>query len=212
MATKLDLTNQKYGSLTVLSEEPAKNRGTYWRCRCDCGNTVVKKTKMLRHERHPNCGCLTKQLQSINNSQATHRLSKSPTYQSWCMMKSRCNNPNYTHFKYYGARGITYCERWESYENFMEDMGERPKGYTLDRIDSEGNYTPSNCKWSTRENQADNRRNNVYLTYDNRTMYIKDWALVLGVKRSQIYLALYNGATLSGYIAKRGLVPDYSKL
>lgn len=212
MAAKLNLINQKYGSLTVLSEEPSKNRNTYWLCQCDCGNTVIKATKLLRHENYPNCGCLTKQLQSENSPFATHRLTKSPTYKSWGMMKSRCNNPNYTHYGYYGARCITYDPSWESFEVFLQDMGEKPEGYTLDRINSNGNYTPSNCRWSTRESQVDNRRNNVYLTYEGHTLYIKDWAKVLGVKRSQIYLALYHGATLEGYIQKRNLVPDYTQL
>jgi DNA-binding XRE family transcriptional regulator len=82
----------------------------------------------------------------------------SPTHKSWCMMKSRCNNPNYNRYKDYGGRGIAYCKEWESFENFLRDMGERPKGTTLDRIDNNGNYELSNCKWSTPKEQMSNKR------------------------------------------------------
>lgn len=82
----------------------------------------------------------------------------SRAYVSWTKMKIRCNNPNQTYYDYYGGRGITYDPRWETFEPFLEDMGERPDGYSLDRIDNDGNYTKANCKWSTPSEQAYNRR------------------------------------------------------
>lgn len=98
-----------------------------------------------------------------------------PTYTSWRMMKSRCRDPRQASYKNYGGAGITYCHEWEEYERFLADMGERPPGKTLDRIDSTGNYKPGNCKWSTPKEQARNRRTNVLITIDGETKCLEDW-------------------------------------
>lgn len=84
--------------------------------------------------------------------------SKSPTYHSWCKMRERCRDPKHRSYSNYGGRGVTVCERWNSFENFLADMGERPDGMTIDRISVEGNYEPGNCKWSTKEEQEANKR------------------------------------------------------
>jgi hypothetical protein len=122
------------------------------------------------------------------------------------MMKSRCANSNYSHYKYYGGRGIKVCQEWvDSFETFMADMGVRPDGGTLDRIDSDGDYTKENCRWATREQQVDNRRNAVYATLGAVTLKLKEWAALLRVRRSQIYLAMYHGETLAEFVKKRKL-------
>ena len=204
MAAKINLVGEKFGHLVVLSQEASVKRNTYWKCQCDCGTTIVCKTKSLRLEGKTSCGCDTFDRRSVKLR--THGLSKTPVYKSWRMMKSRCLNPNYTHYEYYGGRGVSIYPEWvSSFEKFLEDMGPRPDGYTLDRKDTNGDYTPENCRWSTREEQVDNRRNTVFLEYAGVTLSVKEWAKVLHVKRSQIYLALYNGATLAGYIEKRKL-------
>jgi hypothetical protein len=206
MANKMNLLGERFGYLTVTGKAPSISRNTYWICKCDCGNEITCKTKSLRLEGKTSCGCDT--FDKRSEKLKTHGLSKTSVYKSWSMMKSRCNNPEYSHYSYYGGRGITVCKEWEeSFEVFLEDMGPKPEGFTLDRIDNEKGYYKENCKWSTREEQVDNRRNKVNLTLNSLTFSVKEWAEILGVKRSQIYLALYNGATLEGYINKRNLIP-----
>lgn len=112
-----------------------------------------------------------------------HGLKQHPVYQVWKGMRKRCNNPNEPGWKNYGGRGITICERWESAANFIADMGERPKGMTLERIDNTLGYSPENCKWATMKEQSLNKRNNRNLTFDGRTQCHKHWARELGIAR-----------------------------
>lgn len=107
----------------------------------------------------------------------THR----KTYQCWQDMRQRCYNPNCKKYRIYGARGIKVCDRWlESYKNFLEDMGEKPEGYTLDRIDNDGEYSPGNCRWATPKEQGLNRRTNHLITFNGKTQTITEWATELG--------------------------------
>jgi hypothetical protein len=116
----------------------------------------------LRGGRVKSCGCLRKEKVvengRTNPSNLQHGMCGSPTYISWENMRQRCDNPNATGWERWGGRGITLCERWDSFENFLADMGERPEGTTLDRIDNDGNYEPGNCKWSTSKEQQANTR------------------------------------------------------
>src|SRR5574343_1607894 len=118
----------------------------------------------------------------------THGLTHSTTYDAWAQMKSRCSNPNTHCFAMYGGRGISVCDRWrDSCEAFMSDMGERPSPlHSLDRVDTDGNYEPGNCRWATNEMQARNRRNNVLLTHDGETMCISAWAERIGIHRKTL--------------------------
>lgn len=109
------------------------------------------------------------------------------TYETWVNMRTRCDNPNYKAFDLYGGRGIRVCERWYSFDNFIEDMGPKPKGMTLERNDNDGNYEPGNCRWATRKEQARNRRSNVTATVDGVTLNAQDWAARLGVSRNAFY-------------------------
>jgi hypothetical protein len=135
------------------------------------------------------------------------RGSTSPTYQTWRNMRSRCENPNVPAYKNYGGRGIAVCERWKSFENFLADMGERPEGMTIERINNDGNYEPDNCRWSTYLQQGRNRRANKYLTWNGETKAVSEWAEVVGIKDSTIYARLRMGWTTEDALTRpvRGL-------
>ncbi len=114
------------------------------------------------------------------------------------MMKSRCFNDKYSHYSYYGGRGITVCDRWaNSFDLFLADMGVRPDGMTLDRIDPDGNYCAENCRWASRESQVDNRRNAVFFEMNGASKTLKEWAAFYGTSRKRLYSYIYIGKTLS---------------
>lgn len=154
---RLDIERgQRFGMLTVMSE--VGKHGTYrmFRLKCDCGATVIHRLNHLRRSTHPvqSCGCLQTQ-----GNHRTHGFSGTPTYKTWTGMKSRCSNPSHKSFRDYGGRGIKVCKRWQLFENFLTDMGQRPsENHEIDRIDNEENYKPGNCHWVLRRDHARNRR------------------------------------------------------
>lgn len=159
----------KFGMLTVKGFVRVRNGTKAFRidalCNCDCGRIDFSADKSrLRRGKTTNCGCMTSLLQSNSARKRgavyqKHGQVNSPTYYSWAGMKSRCLNQNDRRYKDYGGRGVQVCERWMDFRTFLEDMGERPEGLTLDRIDNNGNYEPSNCHWVGSHLQAANKRN-----------------------------------------------------
>lgn len=153
---KYDLTGKKVGKLFVLNGTKREGKSQmYWKCLCDCGKQSEVDSWSLRKGRTKSCGCEWGKNLPL---QTKHGYYNSRTYHTWEGMKQRCQNPNATRYPAYGALGVTVCERWQTFENFLEDMGERPEGRTLDRIDPFGNYEPSNCRWSTPKEQQQNQR------------------------------------------------------
>jgi hypothetical protein len=124
----------------------------------------------------------------------THGYAKTPTWHAWTHMRARCRNKNARDYARYGGRGITVDPRWESFENFLADMGERPDGHSLDRIDNNGNYAPGNCRWAKEITQQNNKRSNRHLTFDGREQTVAEWARELGIKPvDKLYRRLYRG-------------------
>jgi hypothetical protein len=124
-----------------------------------------------------------------------------PSYRSWYSMIDRCTNPSKKGWENYGGRGIAVCERWRKFANFLSDMGDRPNGLSLDRIDNDKNYEPGNCRWATRGEQARNRRSNRLLTYKGETHVMKDWATILGIK----YITLRYRLFVLGWTVEKAL-------
>jgi hypothetical protein len=158
--TTPDLTGRRFTRLTVLRREPNRSGHAYWLCACDCGNEAHADSAMLLDGRHRSCGCLKRErliAQSTSHG-AKPRSGGSPTYNSWMNMLRRCTNPNHPRYADWGGRGITVCERWQDFALFLADMGEKPSGTTLERMDNNGNYEPGNCTWATPAQQGRNTR------------------------------------------------------
>lgn len=161
---RIDLIGQSFGRLTVISRAlNTKDGRVSWNCVCACGKAAIVSTKTLRNGRCRSCGCIRVEESRVRLTKhgqgMASRGERTRTYNSWMNAKMRCTNPNQTGFKYWGGRGIRICERWlNSFESFLEDMGPCGPGLSLDRIDVNGDYEPSNCRWATYVEQAHNKR------------------------------------------------------
>jgi len=192
MAKIKDIKGQKFGKLTVVSfKERDKNGNFIWDCVCDCGNNCMILGLNLKRNSTKSCGCILK----TNPSAKKHGLRNTAEYRCWSHIKSRCYNKKSTNYFEYGGRGIKVCDRWiNSFENFLADMGLRPSDkHSIDRIDVNGNYEPNNCKWSTRKEQANNRRNNVKIinTETNEIFNtMTDAAKSINMNRTTLYTQL----------------------
>jgi len=150
---------ERIGRLTLVELAPKSAGGIAWVCACDCGTLAVVKAHNLQRGATKSCGCLRREIAAPLRRKPLHGMTGTRTFLSWVAMNSRCSNPNATHYQYYGGRGIAVCDRWRGdFQAFLADMGERPEGRTLDRIDVDGNYEPSNCRWATPVEQAANKR------------------------------------------------------
>lgn len=180
-----DLTDQRFGRLTAIRVLYVAKHTAYWLCLCDCGTEATVSRGNLHQGTVQSCGCLARGTRFT----ATHGRSRTAEYRAYQRMFERTANPRHHSFANYGARGITVCDRWrgpEGYLKFRSDMGQRPAGCSIDRIDPDGNYEPPNCRWATPAEQARNKRTNRLVTYQGETLCMADWAMRLGINRTTI--------------------------
>lgn len=176
----IDLTDQRFGHLVAIRRNGSKRNRALWECRCDCGNTTYVTSGDLRQNNTKSCGC------QKNKGRLSHGDAKGPynrLYGIWAAMKARCTNPNNTSFPNYGARGVTVCEEWKEYIPFKKWA--LKNGYaenlTIDRIDVNGSYSPSNCRWVTYKTQSNNTRRNRFLTANGKTQTVSEWSKETGI-------------------------------
>ena len=187
----IDITGNNYGRLTVI--EPAGKEGTgaaLWKCRCECGNEIITRGASLKSGHTKSCGCYKSDIHS------THRKKNTRLYEIWRGMKKRCGLDTLHNYDAYGGRGITICDEWKndfmSFYTWAMENGYQ-EHLTLDRKDNNGNYEPSNCKWSTVEEQANNRRSNRLITANGETHTIAEWARITGLTRRKIIYRIEKG-------------------
>jgi hypothetical protein len=179
-----DLTGQRFGRLTALGQAPSNNGNVCWTCECSCGRQKIVAARHLVSGATLSCGCLV----------LRHGRRRSPEYQSFHQMMTRCYNKNHKSYKNYGERGVAVCDRWRFGENgrsgfecFLADMGPRPPNRTLDRWPNRyGNYEPGNCRWGTSEEQSNNRGDNIFLNIDGKVLTVTQWDRELGLGRDSL--------------------------
>ena len=186
-----DLTGQKFNRLTVIERDTSR-KGTYWICKCDCGDTKSIRASNLTTGRTHSCGCW------YAETNITHHLSSVPEYQTFMSMKARCYNPKNKQYADYGGRGIRICDEWlDSFETFYADMGTKPsKTHSIDRINVNGIYEKSNCRWATVAEQNSNTRSNRLITHNGITLTLSQWADKTGIHRKTIQSRLENNCSI----------------
>ena len=196
----IDMVGMKFGNLEVLDvAEPNRHGQGKLRCLCVCGKEWDALAYEISIGNIVSCGCKRDARNAAGNVNRTHSRSKTREYKTWSHMRERCYKPEHPNFENYGGRGISVCESWRiSFESFFSDMGLAPsKAHTIDRINNDGNYEASNCRWSTRREQALNRRRTMWYTHDGITLCRKDWAKKLGINVDSIACRIKKGMDFS---------------
>jgi hypothetical protein len=185
---KSNLIGQRFGMLRVIERTtksyPCGQKQTHWVCSCDCGNTatICHSNLTKKGEGRISCGCQKGRL--ITEKRTRHGKTGTSVYHCWASLKDRCKNPKAKSYRDYGARGITVCERWHLFDNFLADMGEPPEpGWMIERTDNEKGYSPDNCIWATRIHQQRNTRRNRLITFNGETKTLAEWSEVLKINR-----------------------------
>ena len=187
MGTFQDISNQKFNKLTAISYS---GKG-YWLFKCDCGNKKVMQSGCVKRLKTKSCGC--HKVNRMSNLNRTHGYKNTKIYAAWDGIKARCLNKKDPSYHRYGGRGISVCKRWLRFTNFLEDMGEPPtKEHSIDRINVNGNYEPSNCKWSTPREQANNRSNNIIFIINNQSQTLSDWCLFYNKPYRRTYKRIFD--------------------
>ena len=193
-----DLTGQVFGRLTVLERDTTRKGKIRWICRCECGKIKSVRREHLTSGATKSCGCFSRETTKIVNTK--HDLSRTKAYRTWLGMKTRCLNPKSKKYKNYGGRGITICAEWKddfaaffAYVSKLEHFGE--DGYSLDRIDNNGNYEPGNVRWADKKTQLRNTRNNVIVEYEGEKMILTDAAKASGINFDTLRRRIKHGDT-----------------
>ena len=197
-AKKCISIGQVFGRLTALSVGethvfPSGQKALTTNCICECGEAVMVFNVLLRNGKTRSCGCLFRDMLLARIT--THNKTHTPEHKAWSGMKLRCYNVDRDDFKHYGKRGIKVCERWlKSFENFIADMGHRPSvKHSIDRINNDGDYEPSNCRWATKSIQANNTRANRKVTIDGKTLTISEWSKISKIPHATVRARLARG-------------------
>lgn len=208
MGKLIDLTGRKFSRLFVIEKAGyIYGKRLAWLCQCECGKSKVVYGASLTQGKTRSCGCLKDEISGdrIGSASRTHGegCNKTPEYISWAAMRQRCLNKNNPAYKYYGGRGIVICSRWGKYENFLIDMGRKPnEEYSIERKDNNKGYSHDNCKWATKEEQANNRRSNKLISHKGKTLTLARWAKDNNMTISQLWRRLDNGWSMEGAISK----------
>jgi hypothetical protein len=188
-----NLKGRQFGRLTVIEENGRVHNRKAWLCMCECGNEITLSSNRLLHkEGTKSCGCLRSE---ISASKATkHGMAHTRIYEIWSSMKKRCENKKNKNYNRYGGRGIKVCERWREFENFFEDMKEGYEEHlTIDRIDNNGDYEPSNCKWSTQQEQTSNYSRNILVTINGETDTLKNTCIKYNIPYDKTFRRVKKG-------------------
>lgn len=200
MGLFIDLTGQQFAYLNVI--EKTNNRAStgsvMWKCLCKCGKECEIRSTSLRDGTTKSCGChFLEVARKKGLAKKTHGMTGTRAYSIWTNMKNRCFSEKNKKYKDYGGRGITVCNRWKSsFTNFFTDMGPPPEGYSIERIDVNGNYEPSNCKWATMKEQQNNRRNNLILEYQSQKYTLQQLCDLLNKNSDKVSQRLKRGDSL----------------
>lgn len=208
MTTLNNLTGNRFGKLTVI-ERCDNYTYVVWKCLCDCGKTVEVRAACLTRLKTRSCGCYRRDMgikrgkDSAKHGEGSNG-KETAEYRVWCSMLSRCNNINHKIYKHYGARGISVCPEWFSYENFLSDMGRRPSnGHSIDRIDVNGNYCKENCRWADIKTQNRNTTRNKYITVEGETKCISEWIEYLSFDRKEYQKCVDKGESPEEFIKRK---------
>jgi hypothetical protein len=187
------MTGLLFGSLKVIQRDGWIRKEAAWRCQCECGEIALVRGNCLRSGKATHCGC--QRAVRISRTLTRHGRTGESVYTTWTAMLGRCGNENNQNYFRYGGRGIRVCERWLAFENFLADMGERPPGLTLERIDNDGNYEPGNVRWATPKEQANNTRRNHVIQTSRGPLSLTQVAEIAGITKVALHYRMRKGLT-----------------
>jgi hypothetical protein len=205
MPAFVDLTGKQYHRLTVvdLNQERSSKKRKLWNCICECGTKKVVDGENLKAGKTLSCGCWAKEIHPlIQEKRRKFTIEERAFRHIWQLMMRRCFNEKDAVYHHYGGRGISVCKEWQNYENFKRDMWPRPAGLSLERIDNNGNYELSNCKWASQLEQVNNRRSNKLMELDGEVKTVAEWSKIYNIQAAIVYQRLIRKWTLKDALTR----------